>query len=58
MGGAMGEWVMPYDAVRRSGDPREVILAFLEGVYRVATSLGGWDPEALTYVKPPPAPRR
>ena len=55
---AMGEWVMPYDAVREKRDPRKVILTFLEGVYGVATSLGGWDAEALTYVKPPPAPRR
>ena len=54
----MGEWVMPYDAVRRSADPSGVILAFLEGVYGVATTLGGWDGEAFTYKKPPPAPRR
>jgi hypothetical protein len=55
---AMGEWVMPYDAVRRGADPRGAILAFLEGVYRVATTLGGWDEEAFTYKKPQPAPRR
>ena len=55
---AMGEWVMPYDAVRRTGDPRKVILAFLEGVYGAATSLGGWNGEAFTYEKPAPAPRR
>lgn len=54
---AMGEWVMPYDAVRRSADPRKVILTFLEGVYGVAMTLGGWDGEAFTYGRPPPAPR-
>ena len=55
---AMGEWVMPYEAVRTSSDPRQAILAFLEGVYRVATSLGGWNAEVFTYKKPPPAPRK
>ncbi len=55
---AMGEWMMPYEAVRESSDPRQTILAFLEGVYHVATTLGGWDAQAFTYKKPPPAPRR
>ena len=55
---AMGEWVMPYEAVRTSNDPRQTILAFLDGVYAVAVSLGGWDAEAFTYKKPPPAPRK
>ena len=43
---AMGEWVMPYEAVRTSGDPRRTILAFLDSVYGVATTLGGWDAES------------
>ncbi len=54
---AMGEWVMPYEAVRASDDPRGTILAFLEGVYGVATTLGGWDGPAFAYEKPAPAPR-
>ena len=40
---------MPYEAVRTSDDPRRGILAFLDGVYGVATTLGGWDAEAFTY---------
>ena len=55
---AMGEWFMPYDAVRTSKDPRQTILAFLNGVYDVALSLGGWPAQAFTYKKPPPAPRK
>ena len=55
---AMGEWVMPYDAIRTSGDPRREILAFLDGAYGVATTLGGWDAEAHTYQKPVPPRRR
>jgi hypothetical protein len=54
----MGEWVMPYDAIRTSGDPRREILAFLDGAYGVATTLGGWDAEAHTYQKPVPPRRR
>ncbi len=55
---AMGEWFMPYEAVRTSEDPRQSILAFLNGVYGVATTLGGWHAEAFTYKKPLPAPRK
>lgn len=54
---AMGEWFMPYEAVRTSRDPRQAILAFLNGVYGVAITLGGWDPKAFTYKKPPPSTR-
>ncbi len=53
---AMGEWMMPYEAVRGSPDPRRTILSFLEAVYDIAVKLGGWDATALTYEKP--APRR
>ncbi len=55
---AMGEWMMPYEAVRTSDDPRQTILAFLNGVYDVATTLGKWDGEAFTYEKPVPPPRK
>ncbi len=55
---AMGEWILPYETVRTAADPRRAILDFLQGVYGVATGLGGWDAEAFTYVKPPPAPRQ
>lgn len=54
---AMGEWVLPYEAVRTSVDPPGALLSFLEDVYGVATSLGGWDVHALSYERPGPAPR-
>jgi hypothetical protein len=54
---AMGEWVLPYEAVRTGPDPRRDLLAFLEDVYGVAKSLGGWDVESLSYERPGPAPR-
>ncbi|MGO9179493.1 MAG: DUF5996 family protein [Candidatus Limnocylindrales bacterium] len=54
---AMGEWVLPYEDVRTSEDPRAAILEFLNSVYRVAVTNGGWSPEAYRYVTPTPAPR-
>jgi len=55
---ALGEWVIPYDTVRISQDPPRMILDFLQGLYGVATTLGGWPAENFKYTKPPPAPRR
>ena len=49
---AMGEWIMPYDAVRTSADPRQAVLDFLDSVYHVATTQGGWNAEAYEYVRP------
>ena len=50
---AMGEWMMPYDAVRTCDDPRQAVLDFLGSVYGVAVTQGGWDAEAHEYVVPP-----
>ncbi|HEY3317774.1 MAG TPA: DUF5996 family protein [Coriobacteriia bacterium] len=52
----MGEWMMPYDAVRTSPNPRRAILDFLNSVYGVATTIGGWD--VLDYEYTPPAPSK
>ncbi|NLD69130.1 MAG: hypothetical protein GX644_09990, partial [Limnobacter sp.] len=43
----LGEFVLPYDAVREASDPAQTLLAFLESTYRAAADLGGWDREAL-----------
>lgn len=51
----MGEWVMPYEAVLASGDPRQAITCFLDRIYAIAGEYGGWDLPAFTY-EPPPAP--
>jgi hypothetical protein len=44
---ALGEFLLPYDAVRRSADPEAALMAFLESTYRAAADLGGWDRAAL-----------
>jgi Family of unknown function (DUF5996) len=54
---AMGEWLMPYGEVHTCPDPRQAILDFLGGVYRVATTMGGWEAASFEYVRPPKAPR-
>ena len=39
----LGEFVLPYEAVRSSADPDATLLAFLQSTYDVAASLGNWD---------------
>jgi hypothetical protein len=41
------EFVLPYEAVRRSDDPDHELLAFLQSTYQAAADLGGWDRAAL-----------
>jgi hypothetical protein len=43
----LGEFVLPYDAVRLAESPDETLLAFLQSTYEAAASLGGWDRAAL-----------
>src|SRR5206468_11096153 len=43
----LGEFLLPYDAVRKSADPEAALMAFLESTYRAAADLGGWDRDAL-----------
>jgi hypothetical protein len=43
----LGEFVMPYDAVRRSSHPDATLMAFLQSTYGAAADLGNWDRAAL-----------
>ena len=43
----LGEFVLPYDAVRKARDPDEALLEFLHSTYDAAADLGRWDREAL-----------
>jgi len=43
----LGEFILPYDAVRASRDPDAVLLAFLQSTYDAAADLGKWDRKAL-----------
>src|SRR6266853_5614854 len=39
----LGEFVLPYDAVREAPRPRELLLDFLESTYAAAADLAKWD---------------
>jgi uncharacterized protein DUF5996 len=43
----MGEFVLPYEAMRRSADPDSTLLQFLQSTYEAAANCGGWDRSAL-----------
>jgi hypothetical protein len=44
---AMGEFVLPYEAMRRGGDPDGALRDFLQTTYEAAADLGGWDRRLL-----------
>jgi hypothetical protein len=39
----LGEFVLPYDVVRRSKNPDQELLAFLQSTYDAAAETGRWD---------------
>ena len=43
----MGEFVLPYEAMRLSADPDSTLLAFLQSTYDSAANCGHWDRRAL-----------
>ena len=43
----LGEFLLPYDAVRTAADPDQALLDFLQSTYEAAAKLGEWDRGAL-----------
>jgi hypothetical protein len=43
----LGEFILPYDAVRAAADPDALLLDFLAATYAAAADAGGWDRAAL-----------
>lgn len=43
----LGEFMLPYETMRRSSDPDNTLLQFLESTYEAAADLGNWDRAAL-----------
>jgi hypothetical protein len=43
----MGEFILPYDAVRQAAAPDEALLDFLQSTYEAAATLAHWDRAAL-----------
>jgi hypothetical protein len=44
---ALGEFILPYDAVRTARDPDATLMEFLQSTYDAAADLGKWDRAAL-----------
>jgi len=43
----LGEFVLPYEGMRRSADPDGALLEFLQSTYEAAAKCGRWDRAAL-----------
>ena len=43
----ISEFLLPYEVVRSSSSPGEVLLSFLQSTYEAAATCGGWDRQAL-----------
>src|SRR6201986_1385529 len=44
---ALGEFILPYDAVRSAADPDQALLDFLQTTYEAAANAARWDRAAL-----------
>ena len=44
---ALGEFILPYDAVRTAADPDQALLEFLQSTYEAAANAAKWDRETL-----------
>jgi hypothetical protein len=43
----LGEFILPYDAVRTAADPDRALLEFLQSTYEAAANAAKWDRDAL-----------
>ena len=44
---ALGEFILPYDAVRSATQPEQALLEFLQSTYEAAANAAKWDRDAL-----------
>jgi len=44
---ALGEFILPYDAVRTAPQPEQALLEFLQSTYEAAANAAKWDRDAL-----------
>jgi hypothetical protein len=52
----LSEFILPYDKVRTSASPDQLILDFFNSAYEAGATLAGWDRASLE--RPDPRPRR
>jgi len=43
----LGQFILPYDAVRQSGNPDKLLFDFLQETYAAAAELAKWDRNKL-----------
>ena len=43
----LGEFILPYDAVRTAAEPEQALLEFLQSTYEAAANAAKWDRDAL-----------
>jgi len=43
----LGEFILPYDAVRTAAAPEAALLDFLQSTYEAAANAAKWDRDAL-----------
>jgi len=43
----LGEFLLPYDAVRSASDPDDVLMAFLNSTFEAAAAIGNWPRDEL-----------
>jgi hypothetical protein len=53
----LGEFILPYEAVRTADDPDATLLAFLQSTYEGAATLAHWDRAALEFRKEESGPQ-
>ncbi|MEM9011713.1 MAG: DUF5996 family protein [Pseudomonadota bacterium] len=53
----LGEFLLPYEAVRTAPDPSGALLAFLRSTYAAAEKAAGWDPALDCDIQQPRVPR-
>jgi Family of unknown function (DUF5996) len=44
---ALGEFILPYDAVRTAAAPDQALLDFLQSTYEAAANAAKWDRDTL-----------
>jgi hypothetical protein len=53
----LGQFILPYDAVRQASSPDELVMDYLRHTYEAAANLGKWDRQALERPSSPHAGR-
>ena len=52
--GELGEFILPYETVRKSDSPEDAIVAFVDSTYEQAATLGALEPHAALERAPAP----